>query len=66
MVAGMQYIFLSVCPDVHWSVWQVMMIPSGLILTPIVFYVSGSAAKVAQLEITTALWIGELIMLDHL
>jgi len=60
MVAGMQYIFLSICPDVHWSVWQVMMIPSGLVLAPIVFYVSGSAAKVVELEITT-LFIVDLI-----
>ena len=26
ILAGMQYIFLAFCPNVHWSVWQVRIV----------------------------------------
>lgn len=51
IIAGLQYIFLAVCPDVHWSVWQVVIIPAGLIISPLAFYFFGSEQKVASQEI---------------
>ena len=35
MMAGMSFIFLALCPDVHWVVWQSMIVPMGWIVAPI-------------------------------
>ena len=35
MLAGMSYIFLALCPEVHWVVWQSMIVPLGWIIAPI-------------------------------
>lgn len=57
VIAGLQFIFLSMCPDVHWSVWQLMMIPAGIVIAPIVFHFSGSAVKVAHSNISLYFFI---------
>ena len=35
MMAGMSYIFLAFCPQVHWVVWQSMIVPLGWIIAPV-------------------------------
>jgi len=38
ILAGMQYIFLAFCPNVHWSVWQVAIVPVGVVIAPINYF----------------------------
>lgn len=35
LIAGFQFLFLALCPHVHWSVWQAMIVPMGWVVAPI-------------------------------
>ena len=65
MLAGMSYIFIAFCPEVHWVVWQSMIVPLGWIIAPVNYlivngvwtptgYTAGDVIKVGY----SAKWVG--------